>query len=63
MADFDEDDGGRYFIVRLLNRFPGVAEWFRLKSALSLDLLHDWRDAIAWNQSRVVVDQLAGHIE
>ena len=46
LAEFAEPDRGRYAILRLYNRFPGVAEWFRLKAALSSDLLREWREAI-----------------
>ena len=47
LLDFAEEDGGRYTMLRLFNRFPGVAEWFRLKAALSADLLRDWREAVS----------------
>lgn len=46
LADFAEADGGRFAQASLLTRFPGVAEFFRLKAALSADLLADWRVAI-----------------
>ncbi|MBI3957290.1 MAG: hypothetical protein HY328_00675 [Chloroflexi bacterium] len=46
LADFVEADGGRFALASLLTRFPGVAEFFRLKAALSSDLLADWRAAI-----------------
>lgn len=46
LVDFAGRDRGKFTIARLYNRFPGVAEWFRLKAALSTDLLADWRRAI-----------------
>jgi hypothetical protein len=47
LLDLAGPDRGRFTILRLLNRYPGVAEWFRLKAALSVDLLRDWREAIS----------------
>lgn len=47
LLDFASADRGKFTIARLLNQFPDVAEWFRLKAALSTDLLRDWRAAIA----------------
>lgn len=47
LAEFAETGGIHYGLLRLWNRFPAVAEWFRLKAALSLDLLADWRQAIS----------------
>ncbi len=32
--------------TQLLDEYPGVLEWLRLKAALSVDILKDWRDAI-----------------
>lgn len=46
LAEFASPDRGKYAILHLYNRFPGIAEWFRLKAALSTDLLADWRAAI-----------------
>ncbi len=46
LVDFTTPDRGKFTILRLLTRYPGVAEWFRLKAALSTDLLADWRAAI-----------------
>jgi hypothetical protein len=46
LTDFAGPDRGKYAILRLLNRFPGLADWFRLKAALSADLLRDWKYAI-----------------
>lgn len=47
LADFASPDRGKFAILRLYNQFPGIAEWFRLKAALSTDLLAGWRAAIA----------------
>ncbi len=47
IADFAEADGGRFAQASLLTRFPGVAAFFRLKAALSADILADWRAAIS----------------
>ncbi len=46
LADFAGPDRGKFTILDCFNRFPAIAEWFRLKAALSTDLLRDWRDAI-----------------
>jgi hypothetical protein len=46
LVDFASPDRGTFSILRLYNRFPGIAEWFRFKAALSTDLLRDWRDAL-----------------
>ena len=46
LAGFAGPDRGKYAILRLYNRFPGIAEWFRLKAALSADLLREWSLAI-----------------
>jgi len=46
LADFAGPDRGKFSLVSLLRQRPGVAEWLRLKSALSLDLLRDWREAL-----------------
>jgi hypothetical protein len=46
LADFAGPDRGKFTILERLRRFPGVAEWLRLKAALSTDLLRDWREAI-----------------
>jgi hypothetical protein len=35
LADFATPDRGKFTLLRLLARYPGVAEWFRLKAALS----------------------------
>lgn len=48
-ADLEEWAGpgrGTYASTRLMRRFPGIGEWLRMKAALSVDLLTDWRDAI-----------------
>lgn len=46
LLDFASPDRGKFMFAHLLGRYPGIAEWFRLKSALSADLLRDWREAI-----------------
>lgn len=46
LRDFATLDRGKFSIVSLFNRFPGVAEWLRLKSELSLDMLRHWREII-----------------
>jgi hypothetical protein len=46
LRDFASPDRGKYTLAHLLARYPGVADWFRLKAALSTDLLRDWREAI-----------------
>lgn len=46
LRDLASPDRGKFSILHWYNRFPGVAEWFRLKAALSNDLLREWRDAI-----------------
>ena len=46
LVDFAGADRGKFSIVSLFNRFPGVAGWLRLKSALSTDMLRDWRETI-----------------
>lgn len=46
LRDFATPDRGKFTIMSLLQRYPGVAEWLRCKAALSNDLLADWRAAI-----------------
>jgi len=46
LAEFATVERGRFATHHLYNQFPGIAEWFRLKSALSTDLLRDWHEAI-----------------
>jgi hypothetical protein len=46
LVDCASPDRGKFSLLRLLSRYPGVADWFRLKAALSADLLRDWRAAI-----------------
>lgn len=46
LQDLAGPDRGKFLIANLLNGYPGVAEWFRFKAALSVDLLRDWREAI-----------------
>jgi hypothetical protein len=46
LRDFAGQDRGKFALARLFARFPHVLEWFRLKAALSTDLLRDWCAAI-----------------
>jgi hypothetical protein len=46
LMDFVTPDRGKFTILTLMQRYPGVAEWLRCKAALSTDLLADWRSAI-----------------
>ena len=46
LIDFASPDRGKFTLLTLLQRYPGVAEWLRCKAALSTDLLADWRAAI-----------------
>ena len=46
VVEFASPDRGKYATLRLYNRYPGLPEWFRLKAALSADLLRAWREAI-----------------
>ena len=46
LMPFSTPERSQFAILDLYNQYPGVVEWFRLKAALSSDLLRDWRDAI-----------------
>ncbi|MCC9078506.1 hypothetical protein FKZ61_020610 [Litorilinea aerophila] len=46
LAQFASPDRGKFALLQLFNRFPGVVEWLRCKAALSTDLLRDWHQAI-----------------
>lgn len=46
LQDFASSDRGKLSIVTIMKRCPMILDWLRLKSALSLDLLRDWREAI-----------------
>jgi len=46
LLDFASKDRGKFTIARFYNQYPGIADWFRLKAALSNDLLADWHQAI-----------------
>lgn len=46
LEEFASPERGRFALLRLFQRHPGIAGWFRLKAALSSDLLRDWREAI-----------------
>jgi len=39
-------DRGLYPLLSYLGRFPGLLEWFRLKAALSADLVREWQEAL-----------------
>jgi hypothetical protein len=56
IAEFAEVERGRWAQLRLLRRFPAIGAWLRLKTALSLDLLRFWREAIteAGGQEKVL---------
>ena len=43
LADWAGPERGHFALQNLLRRYPGVAEWLRLKAALSVDLLGAWR--------------------
>lgn len=43
LEDWAGAGGGRFDQTRLLRRYPAVLEWLRLKVALSVDLLANWR--------------------
>ncbi len=46
LEDWASADRGKWAQIRLLRQYPAVLEWLRLKAALSVDLLRDWREAI-----------------
>ena len=46
LQDLASAGRGVFSLVRLLRRYPGVLEWLRMKSALSVDLVRTWREAI-----------------
>jgi len=46
LAELADRDRGRFRLVREALARPGVVEWLRLKGALSVDLVRDWRQAI-----------------
>ncbi|MDP7560484.1 MAG: hypothetical protein QF745_08080, partial [Planctomycetota bacterium] len=46
LEDFASTDRGKLSQLRLLRRYPAILEWLRLKTALSVDLLSDWRNII-----------------
>lgn len=47
LVDFASPDRGKFTLLTLLQRYPGVAEWLRCKAALSNDLLAHWRASIS----------------
>jgi len=46
LFDLASPNRGKTTIVSMLVRYPGIADWLRLKAALSNDTLREWRDAI-----------------
>jgi hypothetical protein len=46
LAELADRDRGRFRLGREALARPGVVEWLRLKAALSVDLVRDWREAI-----------------
>ena len=46
LAELADRDRGRFRLGREALARPGVVEWLRLKAALSVDLVRDWRKAI-----------------
>ncbi len=46
LIELTDRDRGRFRLGREALARPGVAEWLRLKAALSVDLVRDWREAI-----------------
>ena len=47
LEDLAGADRGKFALASWLRAYPGVAEWLRLKAALSVDLLGDWKAALA----------------
>jgi len=46
LLDWVSPDYGRFALMNSLRAHPHVAEWFRLKADLSIDLLREWRQAL-----------------
>ena len=46
LRDLASADRGKFSLLNLAKHHPMIMEWLRLKSALSLDLLRDWRETI-----------------
>ena len=46
LRDLASADRGKFSLLTLMRRHPGILEWLRLKAALSVDLLRDWREAL-----------------
>ncbi len=46
LVDWAGPERGRFSLINALRAHPGIAEWLRLKAALSVDLLGEWRDAL-----------------
>ena len=46
LSDLSGADRGLFAVVRTLRDRPEVAEWLRLKAALSVDIIRDWRELL-----------------
>ena len=46
LEDFASADRGKLSQVSLLLQYPGILDWLRLKAALSVDTLREWREVI-----------------
>jgi hypothetical protein len=46
LEDWASADRGQFALLNALRSYPGIAEWLRLKSELSVDLLREWRAAL-----------------
>ena len=46
LLDWASPDYGRFALLNFLRSNPDIAEWFRLKADLSIDLLREWRQAL-----------------
>jgi hypothetical protein len=46
LVDWAGPERGCFALVNALRSCPGIAEWLRLKSELSVDLLREWRAAL-----------------
>jgi hypothetical protein len=46
LEDWAGPERGHFALFNALRSYPGVAEWLRLKSELSVDLLREWRAAL-----------------
>ena len=46
LEDAASPDRGKFSLLSWLSRYPGVAEWLRLKAALSTDIVRHWREIV-----------------